>query len=115
MHVQHIKRVVKALKNWVAPGVDKIQNYWWKYTTTCHGTLEKQVKECFQDPDKTQAFFTVGLPTMIFQSGDPKNPQNFRPITCLPSIYKILTAVVTTKINSYLEGNGMLAWEQTGC
>ncbi|XP_044757740.1 uncharacterized protein LOC123315901 [Coccinella septempunctata] len=43
------------------------------------------------------------------------DPKNYRPITCLPSTYKILTSTIGFKIVTHLKNNKLLAWEQNGC
>ena len=30
-----IARVIKKRKNWTAPGIDGIGNFWWKYSKVC--------------------------------------------------------------------------------
>lgn len=52
---------------------------------------------------------------MIPKKGDPSNPENYRPITCLPTVYKILTSIISHKIEIHLKRNNIMAWEQNGC
>lgn len=39
---------------------------------------------------------------MLPKKGDLKDPKNYRPITCLPSIYKILSGVHTKYVSNYI-------------
>ena len=40
---------------------------------------------------------------------------NFRPITCLPPIWKLLTGILAEELYEHLERIKMLTWEQKGC
>ena len=40
---------------------------------------------------------------------------NFRPITCLPLKWKLLTGIVADEIYNHLEENDLLPGEQKGC
>ena len=40
---------------------------------------------------------------------------NFRPITCLPSIWKLLTNVLAEELYKHLEDTNSLPWEQKRC
>ena len=56
------------------------------------------------------------LPHVIpfFKSGDPDNVGNYRPISLLPILSKILEKVVTNQLMSYLECNDLLSHTQHG-
>lgn len=112
---QDIRHAVKHLKNWSAPGIDGIHNFWWKSLPSTHEVLARQFREVLEDPSKLPEFFTEGVTYMIFKKGDAKDPKNYRPITCLSTAYKILTSTITSKISSHITENNILAWEQNGC
>ena len=40
---------------------------------------------------------------------------NFRPITCLPVIWKLLTGILGEELYEHLEKTNSLPWEQKGC
>lgn len=110
-----INTVVLRLKNWSAPGVDGIHNYWWKAFKSTHLVLAKQFQRACEKPDIIPPYFTLGLTHMLPKTGDPEDPKNYRPITCLSTVYKILTSVVNNKIKHHLKTENILAWEQNGC
>ena len=41
--------------------------------------------------------------------------ENYRPITCLPLMWKLLTGVIAEEMYGYLEGENLLPNEQKGC
>ena len=59
---------------------------------------------------------TKGKTTLIQK--DPRKgtaPNNYRPITCLPMMWKILTAQIREKIYYSLTSHGLFPDEQKGC
>jgi hypothetical protein len=46
---------------------------------------------------------------------DTINPSKYRPITCLPTLYKILTACIACQIYLHCENNNLITEEQKGC
>jgi hypothetical protein len=58
---------------------------------------------------------TVGVTYMLPKSGPASDPKNYRPITCLPTLYKILTSVISSKLYAHLAENKILAPEQVEC
>lgn len=42
-------------------------------------------------------------------------PSNFRPITCLPIIWKLMTSMISETIYEHLDSQSLLPWEQKGC
>ena len=52
---------------------------------------------------------------ILAKSNDTKDPKNYRPITCLPTTYKLLTSVLTDRAYSHLEQNDLFALQHRGC
>ena len=52
---------------------------------------------------------------LIPQFDETNNPKNYRPITCLTSMYKILTSILTEYIYSFLIDSGLFPDEKKGC
>ncbi|KAI5727410.1 hypothetical protein M8J77_001977 [Diaphorina citri] len=104
----------KYLKNWKSPGPDNVQNYWLKMFTNCHTVLAKQFQECLHQPNLLPESFTKGITYMIPKNKNTHDPGNFRPITCLPNIYKLFSSIIKTKIYKHVSENNILAQEQNG-
>ncbi|XP_044760842.1 uncharacterized protein LOC123318288 [Coccinella septempunctata] len=109
-----IADVLKGSNNWATPGCDNLHNYWWKHFTSVHEILSILLKRSLSDPTLLPSYFTQGQTYLILKGGDPKNPENYRPITCLPAVYKILTAIVTKHLNKHLRTHNLMAPEQGG-
>lgn len=41
--------------------------------------------------------------------------ENFRPITCLPMMWKLFTGVIAESVYEHLDGNSLMPVEQKGC
>ena len=46
---------------------------------------------------------------------ETNNPKKYRPITCLPTTYKILTSIIADRTYNHLEANNLLPTELKGC
>ncbi|XP_044748928.1 uncharacterized protein LOC123309723 [Coccinella septempunctata] len=112
---EHIRTALKKTNNWSSPGVDKIQNYWWKHFTASHEHLARLFRETLTDPTRIPEFFTLGVTHMLPKGINTTDPKKYRPITCLPTIYKILTGVLTSHIWQHVNKNNIMEQEQNGC
>ncbi|XP_044759165.1 uncharacterized protein LOC123316918 [Coccinella septempunctata] len=110
-----IGEVLKRSNNWAAPGSDKLHNYWWKYFNSVQDKLALLLQEALNNPASVPGFFTQGITYLIPKDGDRKDPKNYRPITCLSSVYKILTGVLTKYINGHIRKHHLMTEEQGGC
>uniref|UniRef100_A0A8C6P0Q3 Reverse transcriptase domain-containing protein n=1 Tax=Nothobranchius furzeri TaxID=105023 RepID=A0A8C6P0Q3_NOTFU len=110
--------VILALKkanNWKSPGEDKVHNFWLKHLEVIHEDLAREYTEIIKTPIKSPTWLTQGLTYLLPKTNDTKNPKNYRPITCLPTMYKILTSIITERTYTFLDNNNMLPPEQKGC
>jgi hypothetical protein len=41
--------------------------------------------------------------------------KNYRPVTCLPTMYKPITSITCKEIQKYTDDKNMMPKEQTGC
>jgi hypothetical protein len=112
--VEDIRQSIGKTMNWKVPGIDGLHNFWWKKITLSHSHLAKHFNHMIEHPETTPDFFTTGIAFLLYKSGDPNAPQNYLPITCLPTVYKLFTTTVTNRINTLTE-NGILTQEQKGC
>ena len=46
-----------------------------------------------------------GRTVLIFKGGDRKDPANYRPITCLPTITKMVTLAIHKRMSGWLFGS----------
>jgi hypothetical protein len=110
-----VRQAIRKTQNWKAPVADGIHNFWWKYFKCTHEVLANLFQETLENPSLLPRFLTVGVSYMLPKSGPASDPKNYRPITCLPTLYKILTSVISSKLYTQLTENKILAPEQVGC
>lgn len=111
-----VLEAVKKTKNWKTPGPDMIHNFWFKKFTSTHKHLAKAFTAALEDPINTPDFMTTGLTFLLPKTEKcSEDPAKYRPITCLPTMYKILTSIIATKVYEHLNNNNLLSEEQKGC
>ena len=96
-----LKEVLKKLHNWKSPGLDQIQNFWLKKLSSVHEKLHELLYEAIDCPDKFPSDLIIGTTYLLPKgSGFNGSASNSRPITCLSTIYKIVTACLNQIIMS---------------
>ena len=56
-----------------------------------------------------------GTTFLLVKSNGTKDPQNYRPITCLVTTYKLSTSILIDRTYSHLEQNDLFPLEQKRC
>ena len=57
---EELSKIVKKRKNWSAPGIDGVQNYWWKRFTSAQKALYKAFQQLQNEPSKIPKWFPLG-------------------------------------------------------
>lgn len=115
LSLEDIKEVIKTSSNWKAAGIDHIHNFWYKRFKSTHSHLLRHLNGFLKNPDTLPGFMTQGITYLLPKDDSTENPAKYRPITCLPAVYKILTSCIAMKIYEHCENNNILASEQKGC
>ena len=114
LEINLLKQKLKKMPNWKGPGPDGVQGYWLKNFIYLHERITFQLDECLQQgyaPD----WMNTGRTFLCLK--DPEQGSlvsNFRQITCLPLIRKLLTGVLAEEIYRHLDENQLLSVEQKG-
>ena len=111
------KDVVEALRttlNWKAPGRDQIANFWLKQLTATHKHIAALFNELIEE-DQIPEWLTAGVIFLIPNNGNTENPKNYRPVTCLPTIYKLMTSIISRRMQKYMGDGNVMPKEQKGC
>ena len=98
-----LKKVLGKLSPWKAAGPDGVQGYWVKNFTSLHERMVEQLNALLET-GITPEWMTTGRTVLIPK--DPKKgniPSNYRPITCLPIMYKMITAMISDSMYKHLE------------
>ena len=112
--------IFSKAQNWKFAGSDQIQNYWLKAFPATHRHITKNFNAIIEEitglklsqlltgilknfnaiieePEKAPDWLTTGITYLIPKSGDSKEVRNYRPITCLTTMYKTLKGIVAKK------------------
>ncbi|CAG4959527.1 unnamed protein product [Parnassius apollo] len=87
---EDVAEAVRRAPNWKSPGFDGLHHYWLKGFVVCHAVLARQFQEPL-DQKSLPNLFTTGTTHLVPKDQDTIDPSKYRPITCLPTIYKTLT------------------------
>lgn len=83
------------------------------YRTSGLITLNKCFNSNFNMCRPLSIFFTTGTTYLLPKTEQfTEHPAKYRTITCLSTIYKIVTSIPTSKVYTYLEENKLLDEEQ---
>ena len=104
-----LSTVIKRLSASGAVGVDSIPM---SAIKSCFPAIAPHILHLINSSISTLTFpdaWIVAIITPIHMSGDPLIPGNFRPISILPALSKILEKVVCSRLSSYLITNRILS------
>jgi len=103
--VEEVRAIIKRFKKGKSVGPDEIPMEFYKWLD------EDNLKNlCFifntwwisgELPDQKAEAFVAS----IYKKGDPKNPENYRPIAILNSVYKIYAGVIQARLANALDGD----------
>ena len=115
IHIDLLKTTLKRISNWKAPGHDGIHGFSFKKFISIHDRLALEMNRCLQG-EQVPEWMTKGKTTLIQKDPSKETaPINYRPITYLPMMWKILTAQIREKIYYSLTSRGLFPDEQKGC
>ena len=99
------------MSNWKSLGPDLVQGFGLKNFSSLHERVRLQLKECLD------SVFVPGGRTSLSQKDKSKGnvASNYRPMTCLPLMWKLLTGAIADQIYAHLDQEKLLSEEQKGC
>ena len=59
-------------------------------------------------------WLTDSLTILLLKTEETKNPKNYRPITRIPTMYKVLTSILANRTYTFLSAHQLLPSEQKG-
>ena len=107
IHIELLKKTLKKISNWKTPGHDRIRGFWFKKFPSIPDRLALEMNRCLQD-EQVPDWMTKGKTTLIQK--DPSKgtaPNNYKPIICLPMMWKISTAQIKEEIYYSLINRGL--------
>jgi len=113
--IDDVKAGIRRMTNWKSPGPDGVRGFWFKKLPSLHSVVTDALNECVEAGD-VPVWMVKGR-TALIQKDAAKGTtaSNYRPIACLPLMWKLLTAIFADKIYDHLHMNSLLPDEQKGC
>ena len=110
-----IKDQMKKITNWKAPGPDGVQGYWLKYFSSLHARIAIQLNGLLES-NEVPEWMNSGRTLLCVKDANLGNSvENFRPITCLPLMWKLFSGLLAEKMYNHLQTEKLLPDEQKGC
>ena len=103
------------MPNWKSPGPDLVHGFWLKNFSSLHERVKLQLKECV-DSGFVPRWLTRGRTSLLQKDKSIGSvASNYRPMTCFPLMWKLLTGVIADPIYAHLDQGKLLPEEQKGC
>ena len=112
--LDELRKTIKKRKNWSAPGLDGIQNFWWKKFNSTWEPMLYAMKKWLSDAVNISDWVLIGRTVLLPKTKRLDKVEEFRPITCLNTIYKIFTGLVGDFIKRHVVINGLWDENQLG-
>ena len=106
-----LKKILGRKPNWKSPGPDLVQGFWLKNFSCLCERVKLQLKECL-DSGFVLSWLTRERTSLLQKDKSKDNiASNYRPITCLPLMWKLLTGVIADQIYAHLDLEKLLPEE----
>ena len=77
--------------------------------------MEEQLQHCINDHQAPE-WMTTGRTALVQKDKSKGNvASNYKPITCLPIMWKLLTGIISERLCNYLEETNTIPRQQKGC
>ena len=102
------------MPNWKSPGSDGVQGYWIRNLSNLHNSTALQLDRYLQENNLPKWMVTGKTLLCIKEIQKGNLVLNFRPITCLPLIWKLLTGILAEELYEHLEKNKFITMATNG-
>ena len=89
--VEELKVNITRAANWKFPRPDKFPNFCIRQFKSLHKSMAEAYSVFIQDPKQNPDWLVKGTTKLLPMKEETWIPRNYRPIACLPTIFKILT------------------------
>ena len=112
---EEVHAAIRKSANWKPPGIDATPNFWLKQLTATHNALTTAFNKAIESPEDLPDWFTTARTFLLPKSDETDKPKNYIPIACLPTLYKVLTSIISERSYKHILANDTLPGEQKGC
>ena len=104
---KELGKTIKKRKNWLALGIDEIPNFCWKILRSTWGKLAAIMQEWTEDSQKVPKCLPLGRTVLIRKTEDLSSQKDYRPITCLNTLYKIFSGILPQNVKKHVVQNNL--------
>ena len=90
-------------------------NFWLDTLQATHKCLASNINKIFENPENTPTWISKEHTFLLPKYEETIDPKNYRPITCSPTTYKLLTSIMAERVHKHIEENKIFPLEQKGC
>ena len=115
MTAKELKWAIARMSSWKAAGSDHIQGFWFKKATSLYPKLKEHLQACV-NAGQVLTWMTEGRTVLIMKEKSKGTVVGtYRPIACLPLMWKLLTSIFSEAMYGHLSSQELLPNEQKGC
>ena len=108
---EELTNAVRALKNWAAPGIDNVYNFYIKYITNSHSKLLYFFQQFLSKEDQLPVQFIQARTLLLPKKNNPL-PSEHRPIALLNTTFKLLTKIINNRLVEHIRENKDISQNQ---
>lgn len=112
--LSELRAAVKKLSNNKSPGHDGIPNEIWRKISFKHPQILLDLYNEALENSTTDCSWSETIICPIFKKKDPTQPVNYRPISLVPTILKLLTSILSERIQTWSKEHKKLSEYQAG-
>ena len=98
IEIKKVRKQIRKMPNWKSPGSDVVQRYWIRNLSNLHNSTALQLDRYLQENNLPKWMVTGKSLLCIKEIQKGTLVSNFRPITCLPLIWKLLTGFLAEEL-----------------
>ena len=93
IEIKKVRKQIRKMPNWKSPGPDGVQGYRIKILSNLHSNIAIQLDRCLLENNLPKLMVTGNILLCIKEIQKENLVLNFRPISCLPLVRKLLTGI----------------------
>uniref|UniRef100_T1IQ89 Reverse transcriptase domain-containing protein n=1 Tax=Strigamia maritima TaxID=126957 RepID=T1IQ89_STRMM len=111
---QELNKAINKLKGGKSPGIDMVINEFYKAMSRSARSIVLKTLNVIWRTQTCPREWRIGVIIPIYKAGEEADTNNYRGITLLNTLYKIMTTMMTARIQEWAEQEGIITENQAG-
>uniref|UniRef100_T1INJ7 Reverse transcriptase domain-containing protein n=1 Tax=Strigamia maritima TaxID=126957 RepID=T1INJ7_STRMM len=111
---QELNKAINKLKNGKSPGIDITINEFYKAMSKSARLIVLEILNVIWRTQVCPKEWRIGVIIPIYKAGEEADTNNYRGITLLNTLYKIMTTMMAARIQDWAEQEGIITENQAG-